>query len=111
MRIMTKVNVLVLVALGAVVIVGGWLIFRGSEVANAPSERGGNVADAAFCGISTFGACAADSDCTVTGCSSQVCQSADEGEQITTCEWRACYDAAAYGLSCRCAGKTCQWAP
>lgn len=63
----------------------------------------------AFCGSSTNGECVSDSDCITGGCSSSVCQSVTEESKITTCEWKECYDAKKYGVTCNCVGKTCQW--
>ncbi|MEM4359910.1 MAG: eight-cysteine-cluster domain-containing protein [Candidatus Bilamarchaeaceae archaeon] len=62
-----------------------------------------------FCGWSTYGSCSSDSDCRVGGCSGQVCQSKYEESVITTCEYRECYNARAYGLSCECIAGRCQW--
>ncbi|MEW6036029.1 MAG: eight-cysteine-cluster domain-containing protein [Candidatus Micrarchaeota archaeon] len=62
-----------------------------------------------FCGWSTGGSCASDSDCVKGGCSGQVCQSKGEPSAITTCEWRDCYDSEAAGVSCGCVQGTCQW--
>lgn len=63
-----------------------------------------------FCGISTYGRCSIDKECVVDGCSGQVCRSIHERGVATTCEWRKCYDASNYGLSCRCVNKVCKWA-
>ncbi|MBI3588370.1 eight-cysteine-cluster domain-containing protein [Candidatus Micrarchaeota archaeon] len=64
-----------------------------------------------FCGTSTNGPCAADSDCVRDGCSAQVCRSAADGPVITTCEYRACYDANRYNAGCGCVAGQCQWRP
>jgi eight-cysteine-cluster-containing protein len=63
-----------------------------------------------FCGTSTLGACSTDSDCVVGGCSGQVCQSKNEEQLATTCEFRDCYNADTYGLSCKCGNNKCEWA-
>ncbi len=62
-----------------------------------------------FCGTSTLGSCATSADCVSGGCSGQVCQSKDEESVITTCEFRDCYNAAAYNLKCECFNNKCQW--
>lgn len=62
-----------------------------------------------FCGSSTYGTCENDNECTTGGCSGQVCQSTNEESIITTCEYRECYDASKYGLSCKCVKNKCQW--
>ena len=62
-----------------------------------------------FCGYSTYGACDADSDCMTGGCSGQVCQSRFEDPVITTCEWRDCYNADKYDVSCGCVEGMCKW--
>ena len=64
---------------------------------------------AGFCGTSTYGSCGTDNDCIPNGCSSQICSSVTEGEIVTTCEYRSCYDSAAFGLECGCVQKKCQW--
>jgi len=67
----------------------------------------GNERD--FCGWSTNGNCASNSDCITGGCSGQVCQSKNEEGVITTCEFRDCYVAENYGLECKCQDSKCQW--
>lgn len=62
-----------------------------------------------FCGWSTYGECSSDSDCLAGGCSSQVCYSKNEEPIVTTCEWRDCYNADTYGVSCKCVENKCQW--
>lgn len=62
-----------------------------------------------FCGTSTNGPCSVDADCITGGCSGQVCQSKSEEPVITTCEYRDCYNAQVYGLTCGCKNKKCQW--
>ncbi|HBR22030.1 MAG TPA: hypothetical protein DD713_05610 [Nitrospiraceae bacterium] len=62
-----------------------------------------------FCGWSTGGECKTDSDCIKGGCSGQVCQSKKEGAVITTCEWRECYNANKYKVSCKCIEGRCEW--
>ncbi|MBI2584092.1 MAG: eight-cysteine-cluster domain-containing protein [Candidatus Aenigmarchaeota archaeon] len=69
----------------------------------AGAELGG------FCGFSTGSSCTKDSDCTVGGCSSQVCQGVSEESIITTCEYRECYNAPAFGAECGCANAKCTW--
>jgi eight-cysteine-cluster-containing protein len=61
-----------------------------------------------FCGDSTFASCSSDSDCAAGGCSGQICERKGEGT-ITTCEFRECYSASNYGLSCQCIEDKCQW--
>ncbi|MDP3728256.1 MAG: eight-cysteine-cluster domain-containing protein [bacterium] len=63
-----------------------------------------------FCGTSTQASCTIDADCKASGCSGQVCQSINEEERITTCEYRDCYNAGAYALSCACKEQKCSWA-
>jgi len=63
-----------------------------------------------FCGSSTKGKCATNTDCITGGCSGQICQSASEESIISTCEYQDCYDAQKFGLSCRCLNQQCQWA-
>ncbi len=62
-----------------------------------------------FCGWSTGGRCSSDSECYVSGCSAQVCQSVHEKPVITTCEVRPCYNSAKYGMACRCVDGKCMW--
>jgi eight-cysteine-cluster-containing protein len=61
-----------------------------------------------FCGRSTFGFCLSDSDCQAGGCSNQVCERKGEGT-VTTCEFRDCYVAENYNLTCQCIDNKCQW--
>lgn len=62
-----------------------------------------------FCGSSTLGKCADNTDCTAGGCSGQVCQSISEESIISTCEYQDCYDAKKFGLTCDCLNQQCQW--
>jgi len=62
-----------------------------------------------FCGWSTKASCKTDDDCLKGGCSNQVCQGKNEKGIITTCEWKECYNADAYGLKCGCFKNKCQW--
>jgi eight-cysteine-cluster-containing protein len=61
-----------------------------------------------FCGWSTYSFCLRDSDCQAGGCSNQVCEKKSEGT-ITTCEWKDCYRAEDYNLTCQCINNQCQW--
>jgi eight-cysteine-cluster-containing protein len=79
----------------------------GGNGTNGTEGRGN--APSGFCGTSTRGACASDSDCMAGGCSGQVCQSVAEPPVISTCEYRDCYDAQAYGLACACISGKCGW--
>jgi len=67
------------------------------------------VPDSGFCGSSTKAACASHGDCTIGGCSGQVCQGKGEQQLITTCEFRECYNSQAFGMECRCTGNRCMW--
>jgi eight-cysteine-cluster-containing protein len=62
-----------------------------------------------FCGVSSSGPCKDNSECKAGGCSGQVCYAASEGEPITTCEYRDCYNAKAFRVECRCVDDKCQW--
>lgn len=62
-----------------------------------------------FCGISTEGLCSSDSDCITGGCSGQVCQSKNQEPVVTICDMKECYNAAKYGLECKCLNNKCQW--
>ncbi|MEM3362407.1 MAG: eight-cysteine-cluster domain-containing protein [Candidatus Anstonellaceae archaeon] len=61
-----------------------------------------------FCGYGV-GECKADSDCIVGGCSGQICHSKYLEDFFTTCEYKECYDAKRYGLSCKCVENKCKW--
>ncbi len=62
-----------------------------------------------FCGKSTYGSCETDSDCVKGGCSNQVCQSKNEESEVTTCEWKDCYNSTRKGLNCVCIKNKCMW--
>jgi eight-cysteine-cluster-containing protein len=67
-----------------------------------------SLASEIFCGRSTFAPCLSNSDCKIGGCSGQVCEGKDE-RSITTCEWKDCYNAEKYNLTCQCINNKCQW--
>jgi len=71
----------------------------------ASSDLGG------FCGFSTKGSCSSDSDCSIGGCSRSVCMATSELDEgfITTCEFKECYIAQDYEVSCGCVNNKCQW--
>lgn len=53
--------------------------------------------------------CAADSDCTAAGCSSEICTTKDAAADIvTTCEYKEEY-ACLEKTSCSCISSKCQW--
>ncbi|MBF0293490.1 MAG: eight-cysteine-cluster domain-containing protein [Nitrospinae bacterium] len=62
-----------------------------------------------FCGWSSYGSCQSDADCFTSGCSGEVCQSANENVYNTICQSGDCYDADNYSLLCACKQNTCQW--
>ena len=62
-----------------------------------------------FCGRSTYGSCSNESQCEVSGCSGQICQSVKEERMVTTCEYRECYNAEAFKVRCSCINNQCQW--
>ena len=62
-----------------------------------------------FCGTSTSGSCELDSDCSVGGCSNQICYSKNDALPVTTCEYRECYNAQLYNKKCGCINNACQW--
>ncbi|MGM5484367.1 MAG: eight-cysteine-cluster domain-containing protein [Nanobdellota archaeon] len=70
-------------------------------------EKGTEGSSDEFCGVSTRGDCQQDSDCIEAGCSGHVCQSRDESERVTTCEYKECYDSE--GHDCRCINGKCMW--
>jgi eight-cysteine-cluster-containing protein len=63
-----------------------------------------------FCGTSTNESCGSGTDCVAGGCSGQICQSKNNVDFVTTCEWRNCYNVKSYGLNCACVDSMCQWA-
>ena len=82
----------------------------GPQNGTSTTANGAPTTVAGFCGRSTGGSYSSDTDCTTGGCSGQVCQSKSEEGAVTTCEYAECYDAAKYGLSCKCQGGGCRWA-
>lgn len=59
-----------------------------------------------FCGKSTYSYCETDSDCIVSGCSGEICGSANE-EIVSICIWKDCYKNSNY--NCKCINNQCQW--
>ncbi|MDA1196434.1 MAG: eight-cysteine-cluster domain-containing protein [Nanoarchaeota archaeon] len=52
--------------------------------------------------------CQTDEDCMTSGCSSTLCQKANDNPTYTTCEWQeqyACYRQ----ISCGCNQGSCNW--
>ena len=78
-------------------------------VPQTPPVPDNTTKKAGFCGWSTNGPCKSDAECTIGGCSSQVCQSKSEPPVATTCEFAECYNAEAYGALCSCVAGKCNW--
>ena len=72
-------------------------------------EAGAPVKTADFCGVSKKSACEVDTDCVAAGCSNSICQATTDAQTISTCEFKDCYVAKNYGLSCGCVDKQCTW--
>jgi len=62
-----------------------------------------------FCGWSSYGKCNSNEDCITNGCSAQICRSRFEEPIITICEWKKCYEASKYRVTCKCIEGKCQW--
>ncbi|MCF7861745.1 eight-cysteine-cluster domain-containing protein [Candidatus Woesearchaeota archaeon] len=63
-----------------------------------------------FCGSSGLESCDKDDDCVKSGCSGQICMSTEKAGQIlSTCEYKECYNAANYDLTCGCYEGKCAW--
>ncbi len=95
------VSFVALVLAAGVLLLIGYSLYITTNGSSTPTQD--------FCGWSTNGECVYDSDCIAGGCSIQLCQSKDEAPAVTTCEWRDCYDASKYGLTCGCVDGKCQW--
>jgi eight-cysteine-cluster-containing protein len=95
------VSLIVAILIVGIIALVGYSLYVSLNISDSPKED--------FCGWSTYGNCIYDSDCIVSGCSSQICQSKEEGAIITTCEWKDCYDAENYNLKCKCIEGKCQW--
>ncbi len=88
------------------IMVGGGMVGSTSPSTTATST----TKQESFCGSSKTGSyCSQKSDCIVSGCSSQICQSRFDKEEISTCEYRECYDALKYAMECSCMSSKCQW--
>jgi eight-cysteine-cluster-containing protein len=83
------------------------VLFFGCVIPGNGTPDTGHKTD--FCGTSTYGSCNSDVDCVRGGCSSQYCHSTSEDPPITTCEYKECYSAGAYGVECSCVNSQCQW--
>jgi eight-cysteine-cluster-containing protein len=84
------------------------LIISNGIVSSAKVSRV-TTAQEGFCGYSTNGPCSSNGDCVSDGCSGQICRSTSEKSIISTCEWKDCYSAEKYGLSCKCLSGQCIW--
>lgn len=81
------------------------------EKCESSSSGGGSVDEGEttqFCGISTQASCNLNSDCKEGGCSGQVCEAKNESI-VTICDYKDCYNADKYGLSCKCVSGKCKW--
>jgi eight-cysteine-cluster-containing protein len=92
-----------------ILIVGLMLVLIFGCVIPGTPETGYSKPKTEFCGTSTYGSCNSDIDCVRGGCSNQYCHSTEEDPPITTCEYKECYSAGAYGVECSCVNNKCQW--
>jgi len=60
-----------------------------------------------YYGSSTYGSCQIDTDCTVSGCNGEVCQSKSEEPIYTICIARP--GPKAFGYECKCSENKCHW--
>ena len=60
-------------------------------------------------GLSTNGTCSIDSDCFISGCNSEICQSKSEETRDSICVYNPPYPKD-LGCGCRCVDKKCVWA-
>lgn len=97
-----------LITLVVIVLLAGIILLIGYSF-HVYMNQSSNETLEGFCGVSTYGQCTQDNDCITGGCSGQICQSKKESSVVTTCEWRDCYDASKYGLTCGCEKGKCQW--
>jgi len=58
--------------------------------------------------LSTYSERQTDEYCITTGCSNQICQSKNEGELMTTCEFKECFGAKTFKVTCKCIDNKCQ---
>lgn len=98
MNLLKRILPIILIVAGAIVIVSSVPIV---ESVKGPQED--------FCGVSTNGTCETNADCIEAGCSGSTCQSVDEEDTVSTCEWKDCYDNEKYDLSCQCVEGKCMW--
>src|SRR3989338_7886534 len=97
-----------LITMKSLMILSLVLIAACVQQGNISNDENRNTEDlGGFCGWSTNAGCAVDSDCNAGGCSGQVCEGNNEGT-ITTCEYRDCYNADAYGVKCGCINEQCK---
>jgi len=61
-----------------------------------------------YYGQSTNGSCLKQSDCTVTGCSSEICQSKKEETRLSVCIFRE-DTPQSMGYLCGCVNQRCSW--
>lgn len=61
-----------------------------------------------YYGQSTYGSCLMQSDCTVTGCSSEICQSKKEETRLSVCIFRE-DTPQSMGYRCGCVNQKCSW--
>lgn len=61
-----------------------------------------------YCGVSSYGLCSYDTDCYITGCNSEICQSKNEEPILSACVILSCHKKPE-GISCGCKEGECQW--
>ena len=71
-------------------------------------EEGRALTQDGFCGSSDNSPCSEDADCETSGCSGQICGAKNRGG-FSTCEYKECYSAQIFNLSCGCNEEKCQW--
>lgn len=61
-----------------------------------------------FCGVSSYGKCDYDTDCYISGCNGEICQSKNEQPILSACVVLDCHKKPE-GIVCGCQKGECQW--
>ncbi|WP_448587700.1 eight-cysteine-cluster domain-containing protein [Thermocrinis sp.] len=62
-----------------------------------------------YYGSSTYGRCKEDSDCIISGCNAEVCQSRREGSIFSPCVLPSKPTPKQLNYRCKCVEEKCQW--
>jgi eight-cysteine-cluster-containing protein len=102
------IYITLLFTLLVVLLIGLFILNRSStSQTTTPKLKDKNLNE--YYGSSTYGVCETDSDCYISGCNSEICQSRKEEPLFSICILPDKPTPKQLSYECKCVNKKCQW--